>query len=464
MTNYANFESNWLTPSPPKVLISLTNYPPTDHSVAVSLRDNGVGEEIQHQPGVGWMTWDFALQRWLQNKPHNYLGQLGRQFRDLGAATIANKLENWNSANNVLRQMESMMEFTGAPWNRNLDLVGVGDKVFDVRGLRVRQQRPNDYISISTNTLYNEEASSSRFDKFLEEVQPNEEVRRYLQKLLGSGLLPRTPDQTFHFWLGDGSNGKGVLGNAIEATIGDMAGTIPSDVFMKQGDESANRFALSRIQGCNLLFGSEINKGAVLGENKFKQLTGEEPTVVEEKGKTQESVTFHATIIMRVNEIPKIPDDSYAMRRRVRVITFNQQFDPHKGQNVGQELAREKEGILLWLLEGAHNFVTEGMGYPDIIRDMTNNAMRASFQMSDFLSECIVVDPDSDDLPMKKIREIYTVWCRDNSVNAIGRKDQVGSIRSFMNGLATETKNNNVIAFRGVKLVEVGHESLDLGL
>lgn len=431
----------------------LLDHPPTDHGIATALLDMGGQNRLQFKKGIGWLTWEPDLFSWFSNRPNLLLGEWGELFRKEKAVISANKLQNWNSANNILRQLQALPRFTETKWNHNPDLVGMGGSVFDIRKLTVRRQDAKDYISINIPTLYNPDAKSPRFDKFLEEVQPNKEIRDYLQKLLGTGILPRTADQTFHFWYGDGSNGKGILGNVIADVLGPMCDTISSDVFMRHGDESATRFALSRLQECRLLFASEVDKGSSLGENRVKQLSGEEPVVVEEKGKTQESVVFNATLIMRVNDIPKISDSSYAMMRRIRVVPFSQQFNPQQNQNLQRQLSTEKEGILLWLIEGAHKYLTEGLGYPESIENATREAVKASFECADFLQECLVITKiDKDRIELKEFKVAYMNWCKENGQNGfITSQKMTEALKNFL-VKPVIIHPGNVTTYSGVRL------------
>lgn len=439
----------------------LVNFKPTDFSISKALQANGADLGLQHKKGIGWLTWESNLQAWFPTAGTNHLGHWGMKFRDAGADSIANKLESTSSAQSILKQLLDIPEFTEAKWNKDPDKVGLGNGYFNVRKLEFGKQKPSDYISINIPTMYNDEAKCPKFDKFMVDIQPNEETRKYLQKLLGTGMLPRTPDQTFHFWFGEGSNGKGILGNVISAVIGPMSGTIASNVFMRKGDESATRFALSRIQECRLLFASEVDKGSSLSESMIKQLTGEEPTVVEEKGKTQESVILRATLHMRVNEIPKISDSSYAMSRRFRVVPFQQQFDPQQNQHLQAELELEKEGILLWLLEGAHLYLTEGLGYPDTIRNATSHALKESFEYSDFIQECLIASP-KDREELKDIKVEYVDWAKANGQNPhVTSQKMAEALRNFFPDLQI-LHPKNVTTYVGIRLLSSTTKGMEI--
>ncbi len=428
----------------------------TDYQIAKMLMGGGYLDGLRLKRGIGWMNWEKTLGgSWWPGRSTTYLAALGEKFRNEDQESVAKKLENLSSCQNVLKLLEDFRELTDSPWNHNPYLIGVGNGCYNVLTDEFRLQKPSDYISINTPVMFNKDAECPRFMEFLYSLHENEEISDYLQIVLGTGLFPRTADQTLHIWKGDGSNGKGVLGNIIASTFGDMAGTISSNVLMRRGDDSAIRFALSRLQQCTLLFASEVPKNSTLDENMVKQLTGEEPMVVEEKMKSQESVTFNATLIMRVNDIPKIADASYGMRRRIRVVPFDISFDPHKNQNLVSLLEKEKEGILQWALKGLRSYITTGLPYPESIRMATKEAFKQSFEFADFMDECLAVDPDSKDVSLKNIRLAYIDWATENSQNTNIQSQRIAeAMRNYMIGI-NEKHPHNATVYDGVRITRV---------
>lgn len=405
----------------------LTDFPQTDWGVAQAILANNGTKGIQYRNGMEWVTWNVGQQRWKEKEEHVYLGWLGEQFRQTNGTTarwIAGRLEGTNSANSVLVKLAQMSEFKDAIWDRDPYLVGHGGGVVDLRTLIPRKQRQEDYISISTPVIYTPNAECPLFKKFLQEIQPNEEIREYLHRLLGTGLIAKTPDQLFHFWQGEGGNGKTVLSKTVEGVLGGLCRTVHSSLFMRNADAGTVRFALGDISYRRLLLASEVPIEGKLAEYRVKQLTGEDSIIVEQKNKPQGQITVFATCIMLINEMPKIEDNSVAIRRRLRVVPFTEQFNDTPDSNLIEKLSKEKEGILNWLVQGANEFYKNGLGYPTVIREFTEEVIRKNFSHFHFFEETIEYCQD-ERVSYQDLVSAYRKWCKERGIPAKGDDNKV---------------------------------------
>lgn len=395
------------------------NFDSDESGVAQALRANKFYQHIVFKEGRGWMTWNFLEQRWKDKEYFTYLvDQVAAKFKLVEyGGPIAKRMGNVTSMERILKMLTHMHEFTEAKWDSDSFLIGTANKVVNAKSLVFREQRPNDYISISVPVRYDEMAKCSRFEEFIKQILPNEELAHYVQKLLGSGLLPLSPQQLFHFWHGDGANGKSVLRGVVQDVLGPLSGSVPTSIFIRGSDESSNRFSLSRVQDSRLIFASEIPGGKALEDYRVKQLTGEDSVVVEEKGRPQQEVTFFATVIMLVNDIPTISDNSPSMRRRLRVVPFTQSFAGRQDDTLRTKLLGEREGILAWLIRGANMYLEEGLNDCPIIDKATDEAIRSSFSLHDFLTE--ILEPDVDGrVAAKDIMDKYRAYQRERGMPA----------------------------------------------
>lgn len=383
------------------------NHEPTDFGIAQTLVENGVNDDIKYKPGLGWLTWHSTKSQWVSDNFRTHLGKLGSRFRQVQGSwgtKIANKLEGKSSLDSIMSIMQDMEEFT-AEWDKDYYLVGIGKWQVDVRTLKVELQKPSSYISENIANEFKPESKCPQFDKFLEQIQPNPEVRRYLQKLIGSGMLPISPDQLFHFWKGDGANGKSLLQRVVQSVLGNMAGSVSTSLFIKTNDDSANRFALARVHNKRVIFAGEVPSGRNLEEFRIKQLTGEDSVIVEEKNQAHQEVRFFATFIMVCNEIPLMKENSPAMKRRIRVVLFNKSFVDKQDRHLYDKLMGERDGILAWMLEGAHLYLKEGLGYPESIEQDTEEAIKESFVHTEAIEGMLEWDGRGKEVDFDGIRD-----------------------------------------------------------
>lgn len=389
------------------------NHEATDYGTAHTLLDNKLSDRLKHRPGLGWMVWGFRGQQWAPELYRSFMGEEAKEYRKvpMGAgAKVATRLENRGTLDNVMEFLREMPEFT-ANWNHNVNLIGVKNGKVNAKTLQFDKQHPWDFISENIDIEYHEDAKCPQFDKFVKDILPDIEVREYVQKLLGSGLLAFSPDQLFHIWKGEGANGKSLLQRVVQSVIGKMSGTVSTSLFIKTSDDSANKFSLSRVQNCRLIFSGEVPSGRVLEEYRIKQLTGEDMVVVEEKGQPHQEVRFFATFIMVVNEIPTLKQNTPAIKRRLRVIPFNVSFIGKQDSDLFNKLISEAEGILAWLIRGANMYLSTGLKLPKAIGENTEEAFKQSFVHTDALEEIIERDLT------KKMREVTYDGIRDRIVD-----------------------------------------------
>lgn len=391
----------------------LSSFDADDTGIAQALRANKDVVNMLSSPGSGWMTWGFTGQQWKAKEFFVYMmDEVAVKFKEEkygNGAAIAKKLGNVQSMERVLKIMAQMPEFNSANWDHDPYLIGVARGCVDARTLVWREQKPGDYISMNIPTNYKGNAKAPRFEQFIREIMDDVDMAWYLQKEIGSGLLGVSPQQLFHFWYGQGANGKSALQGTVQRTLGPLAGTVPTSIFIRGSDESANRFALSRNLYCRTIFAPEVPGGKALEEYRLKQLTGEDSVVVEEKGKPQYEGRFVATINMLVNEIPTISDNSDAMRRRLRVIPFDQSFADRKDDKLMDKLMLEREGILAWMFRGAQGYIQEGLVCSKI-QAATDEATRKSFSMHDFLEMVLEKGTEEQWVSFQDIDEKYTAY------------------------------------------------------
>jgi putative DNA primase/helicase len=92
--------------------------------------------------------------------------------------------------------------------------------------LRTGELEPHDLARLltkMTGAAYEPDAAGPQFRKFLERVQPDEQMRGYLARLLGHALEGRVVEHIMPIFYGAGANGKGTLITAVLAALGDYA-------------------------------------------------------------------------------------------------------------------------------------------------------------------------------------------------------------------------------------------------
>ncbi len=120
-------------------------------------------------------------------------------------------------------------EFDKNPW-----LLGVKNGVIDLRSGELYPGEPKQLISkqCSCNYVSLDACNSKDWQDFLSIYNGDKSID-FMQMLLGYGITGLTTEHIFPFLLGRGRNGKSLFIASVIHVLGDYAGTIPSELFLK---------------------------------------------------------------------------------------------------------------------------------------------------------------------------------------------------------------------------------------
>lgn len=237
---------------------------------------------------------------------------------------------------------------------------------------------PHDPANLNTRclpTAYEPEATAPRFVAFMERVQPDREVRTFLQRYLGQALHGRRDEQIMTWWHGRGRNGKSVLSDTLLSLLPGYALDCPSSTFLNDDKRSPNapRPDIIRLQGARLVLGSEVADGRRADGALLKELTGNATKTV--RALYKEEVTFQITFNMAilVNPWPKADEADDALWTRFVRVPFEVVIPPEEQVKNFDKLlvAEEAAGVLAWLVRGAVDYTKHGLSIPPVLSAAT---------------------------------------------------------------------------------------------
>jgi len=123
------------------------------------------------------------------------------------------KMLSTTTITQVLRQVseDPRIVVDASVFDAQHHLFNTENGTFDTRTWEHREHRREDMLTKIAPVTYDENAVAERFNSFVEEMLPNENVRLYLQKAIGQALTGEIPEQAFYVNLGTGNNGKSTL-------------------------------------------------------------------------------------------------------------------------------------------------------------------------------------------------------------------------------------------------------------
>lgn len=383
------------------------------------------------RPAKDWST--EKSQRWLELEEAEEAGEAAlktvkgrRSARHRFAKSSAgtSKINNLmtEAAPHVARMVNDMNTdlFAFNCSNGTLRFVRVEDEESDLDDPRWRWEarldshRAGDYISKLGQVEYRPDAKAPEFQKFFKTVQPDPAVRLFLQRFFGYGLLGLTKEQCLLFFYGAGRNGKSTFIDLMTEILGNYAVTLSVDSFAGEGRRSGAEATpdLARLPGARLVAASEPESGVHLKESLIKTLTGGERIPVRRLQQEFIEVIPQFKIVMVGNHKPVIRDTSDGIWRRVLLVPWEIQIAADQvDRRLPEKLRAEADGVFAWLVEGALDYLTLGLGVPDKVTAATSEYREDSDPIGAFVrAGCLVTGHEHDSSTPDDICVGYANW------------------------------------------------------
>jgi len=200
----------------------------------------------------------------------------------------------------------------------------------------------------------------------LNDVQPNSENQKIIQKLFGLSLLPETKYNVAFFFCGEGGTGKSVCLYVLEKFIGsNNCCCVPLSNFSQKFSLYPLTVSLLNLVG-ELPTHSEGSFETI--EGIFKDVTDGGLIPVERKNRDPEKARVIARNVFAGNSLPYFKDRSNAVWDRLRIIPFNVRFrnTPRQNPNLKLEIIeQELPAILNWALLGLVSLIHKNKTFPE---------------------------------------------------------------------------------------------------
>jgi putative DNA primase/helicase len=306
-------------------------------------------------------------------------------------------------------------EFDPDPW-----LLNVANGTLDLKTGQLREHRRDDMITKITLAPFDPEARCPRWNEFLEQVQPNPEVRGFLHRLVGYSITGTIREHMLPISYGDGRNGKGMFINTLLQVVGDYGVAVPPELLMVKRHE-AHPTERTVLYGARLASAQETEENRTLNVALVKSLTGGDP--IRARRMREDFWEFLPThkLWLSTNHKPRIPETKAAIWERVFLIPWevfvaNDQRDVDLGTN----LLKEAAGILAWAVAGSREYQRIGLAPPRVITAATRAYREQEDRLAPFLVERCVLAADAR-VTRSELRAAYIEWADQNGIEAVGR-------------------------------------------
>jgi putative DNA primase/helicase len=370
---------------------------------------NGVWHEAEDAANL---VWDFYYQIILDIFHGEY------PEIEAGEPTWLKSQMNQSKVNAVLKVVQIRTAKGVKKLNANHNLIGIQDLVYDIAAGSIRPAVASDLVMKSLGTTYDHEAQCPQWESFLDtSMQGDQDMIKYLQRLVGYFLTASTKEQEIYYFYGTGANGKSTYIDLVKCLLGTYGVKVSSDSFMQKKSSAPNLGAhasLAMLAGARLAITDETNDNETFNAQTLKSISGDEE--ITGRFLRGNPITFKSTakIVMYGNDKPYGNINDEGFWRRFRFIEFGHVIpDSQKDKNLLNKLKGELPGILNWALAGLADWNEKGIQTPKKVLDERDSYRRDLDSVSEFLQENIKVIPGQK-LTTKKLFEYYQQWCETN--------------------------------------------------
>lgn len=278
--------------------------------------------------------------------------------------------------------------------------------------VELRKHRRRDRMTKIAGAEYHPEARSTKFDGFLEEVQPDPEMREFLDRWSGYNALGLADAQKMAVFYGQGSNGKGVWINTMAFILGDYAWAAAIETFIDQGKYRKGSDAspdLAALAGRRMVYANEPEEGSKFSDGLIKSMTSDEPLSVRELLKPPFQLQVSFTNTVSANHRPKIGTD-HGIQRRVQIVPWDVIIpDERADPLLKSKLKAEADGILNRIVRGALAYLTSGLPMPQAVVEATQAYQAENDILGQFIGLC-VHRVAGESVGSSALHDVFAAW------------------------------------------------------
>lgn len=266
-----------------------------------------------------------------------------------------------------------------------------------------------------------------------------EDDRKTIQQYCGYCLIPTTVIQKALLIIGDGGEGKSVLGAILNALFGE------ENCYNESISVLQSKFGVANVENKLLFIDDDLSENALTNARTFKNLVTNKTTIAAEKKFVQNNQfkSYIRFLIFGNFTLQSLYDLSEGFSRRQLVLQAkpkaeNRTDNPFIDREIVEE---EGEGVMLWIINGLNELIKNN--YKIFISDRTQAKSEELKKQQDsvlcFLEECdrIVVAP-SEKIFGCDLYQIYTDFCEENLLTILKKN-------SFVSALKQKGKKKGII-------------------
>jgi P4 family phage/plasmid primase-like protien len=381
--------------------------------------------------GVSWAVNDSSVMKWTLKIARDMRAEAAELDEDeaKALATWAHQSESRQKrqASVELARHEPGVKTPLTAFDANPMLLNVLNGVLDLGKGILRDHDPADLMRKLAPVAYDPKAKAPKFLKFLERVQPDPEIRAFLQRAVGYSLTGRTDEHKLLWLRGTGRNGKSTFVEIVRAMLGTYAVPLTASALEEKAGGEGISNDVARINGARFVPVPEYKRSAQLNERRIKELTGGD--TVSARFLHNEFFEFQpqGKLWVSSNYAPIISGADDGIWSRLLLVQFGETIaEAERDLTLKSRIvAGELSGVLSWAMEGLAAWLKVGLSAPAAIRSATSAYRKDSDLLGLFLEDCCELDVQAFTSKISLFSE-WTAWAEQNghrvmNTNSFGR-------------------------------------------
>lgn len=353
------------------------------------------------------------------------------------ALPIISKLRSTANKQKILKECEELFydrDFANK-LDTNLWLIGFENGIYDLNSCTLRDGRPDDYVSITTeiNKIDFDEENEHWPDlkKFIETIFVQDDVREYYLTYLATCLQGHNEEQKFHIWTGTGSNGKSKIMELFVRAFGKYTIKFPVTM-LTQKRAASNACTPEIVQSKGKRFGylEEPSAGEKINAGMLKEFSGNDKIYA--RGLHKDPIEFYPQFKLSLlcNDIPEVPAHDFGIWRRLIILEFKSKFcenpvEPNEfplDKYLTEKMEHWPELFMAYLLDVFYKKY-KNSGYklsaPYEVRKYTDEFKDQCDSYNDFTLQFLMdtTDIKNDIVNINELYEHFKIWYSDSYSN-----------------------------------------------
>jgi putative DNA primase/helicase len=259
------------------------------------------------------------------------------------------------------------------------------------------------------------------WDAFLAKVQPDPNVRAFLDRWNGYALTGKTTEHKLVFNYGGGRNGKGVFQTVQMEIFGTYATSAPMELLVESKFDR-HPTEIARLNGPRLVAMSETEEGRRWNESRVKSMTGGDPLTGRFMKQDFFSFIPRFKFFISGNFPPVIRNVDEAIKARLHFVKWPVRIpEEEQDKDLIEKLRPEHAGILFkWIVAGME-WQKNGLQPPVSVNETTSDYLKTEDRFGMWLEECDTSKRDSFSSNDSLYRS-WSEWCQREGEYLCGSK------------------------------------------